>query len=69
MDLWKIGKYAKVNPDRKGGGNEVLPTEEIWIVKTRMQRRQKGIVSTGYEVVLSKYSDVCHSTEKNKSYE
>lgn len=24
MDLWKIGKYAKVNPDRKGGGNEVI---------------------------------------------
>ena len=41
-----------------------LPTEEIWIVKTRMQRRQKRIVSTGDEVVLSRYSDVCNSTDK-----
>lgn len=64
MDLWKIGKYAKVNPDRKGGEMKSLPTEEIWIVKTRMQRRQKRIVSTCDEVVLSRYSDVCHSTDK-----
>lgn len=65
MDLWKIGKYAKVNPDRKRVGEmKSLPTEEIWIVKTRMQRRQKRIVSTGDEVVLSRYSDVCHSTDK-----
>ena len=46
-----------------------LSMEEIWIVKTRMQRRQKRIVSTCYKVVLSRYSDACHLTEKSKGEE
>lgn len=63
MCLWKLGECAKENTE--GRGVKLLPMEEVWIVKTRMQRRQKHIVSACYEVVLSSHSYTCHLTERD----
>lgn len=42
MCLWKLGECAKENTE--GRGVKLLPMEEVWIVKTRMQG-DKSILS------------------------